>query len=79
MEGQLTFSVLSNQDLIPLSRLHPTFKEPDNRIDRTVLDAWKHDHLENAEVLLTSAIHESQHPSHHLLAARALVRARLRD
>lgn len=42
-----------------------------------MLDSWKHDQLANAEALLTAAIDESQNSSHHLLASRALVRARL--
>jgi len=44
-----------------------------------VLDAWKHDQLADAEALLTAVIDESQNPSHHVLASRALVRARLRQ
>jgi hypothetical protein len=62
-----------------LSPLHPTFQEPDIRIDDNALHAWKHDQLANAETLLTTAIHESRNPSHHALASRALVRARLRQ
>ena len=38
---------------------------------------WKRDHLENAEASLTASINQSQNPSHHLLASRALVRTRL--
>jgi tetratricopeptide (TPR) repeat protein len=66
-------------DSIPLSRLHPTFQEPDIHVNHATLDAWKHDQFENAEALLTTAINESQDASHHLLAARALTRARLRE
>jgi hypothetical protein len=62
-----------------LSPLHPTFQEPDIQIDDAALDSWKHDQLENADALLTAAIHESQNPSHHVLASRALVRARLQQ
>ena len=70
---------LSKQDSIPLSRLHPTFQGPDIQIDDAALDSWKHDQLENAEALLTAAIPESRNPIHHVLASRALVRARLRQ
>ncbi|KAF8548919.1 WD40 repeat-like protein, partial [Imleria badia] len=62
---------------IPLSRLHTTFQEPDFRIDDPPLDAWKQDHLANADALLTSAIHESRDLNPPVLASRALVRARL--
>ena len=60
-----------------MSRLHSTLQGLDIQIDDAALDAWKNDQLENAEALLTTAIHQHQHPSHHFLAARALVRARL--
>ena len=59
----------------PSSRLYATLQ--DIQIDDAVLDAWKNDRLEDAEALLTTAIHQHQHPSYHFLAARALVRARL--
>ncbi|KAF8546581.1 hypothetical protein OG21DRAFT_1102783 [Imleria badia] len=62
-----------------LSPLHPTFQEPVIQIDDATLDSWKHDQLESAEALLTAAIPESQNPSHHVLASRALVRARLQQ
>ena len=62
-----------------MSRLLPTFQEPDIRIDDAALHSWKYDQLANAEALLTAAIHESRNPSHHALASRALVRARLRQ
>ena len=63
----------------PSSRLHSTgaLQELDIQIDDAVLDAWKNDQLEDAEALLTTAIHQHQHPNYHFLAARALVRARL--
>ncbi|KAN0088012.1 WD40-repeat-containing domain protein, partial [Tylopilus felleus] len=57
--------------------LHPTLQEPDIQIDQSVLNAWKNNRLEDAEASLTSAINQHQRPSHHLLAARALIRARL--
>ena len=63
-----------------MSRLHPTFQEPDIQIDDAALHSWRHAQLANvAEASLTAAIHESQSPSHHALARRALVRARLRQ
>ena len=62
-----------------MSPIHLTFRELDIQIDDAALHSWKHDELENAEVLLTTAIHESRTPSHHALASRALVRARLRQ
>ena len=62
-----------------MSRLHPTFQEPDIRIDDAALHSWEHDQLANAEVLLTTAIHESRNQTHPALASRALVRARLRQ
>ena len=72
------FARFPKQDSIPLSRLHPTFQEPDIHVNHATLDAWKHDQLENADSLLTTAINESQDANHHILAARALLRARLR-
>jgi hypothetical protein len=62
-----------------VSRLHPTFQEPDIQIDDAALDSWKHDQLENADALLTAAIPDPRNPNHHVLASRALVRARLRQ
>ena len=62
-----------------MSRLHPTFQEPVIQIDDAALDSWMHDQLENAEALLTAAIPESRNPIHHVLASRALIRARLRQ
>ena len=60
-----------------MSRLHPTSQEPDMQIHHAVLNLWKNDQLEDAEAHLTAAIDEAQHPSYHLLAARALLNARL--
>ena len=62
-----------------MSRLHPTFQDPDIQIDDAALHAWKHDQFENAEALLTAAISESRNPNHHVLASRALIRARLQQ
>ena len=56
----------------------PYFQEPDIRIDDAAIHSWKHDQFTNAEALLTTEIDESRSPSHHALASRALVRARLR-
>ena len=61
-----------------ISSKHPS-QEPDIQIDDAALDMWKHDQLADAETLLSAAIPLSQNPSHHLLASRALVRARLRQ
>ncbi|KAG6375175.1 hypothetical protein JVT61DRAFT_3383 [Boletus reticuloceps] len=67
-------------DLIPLSRLHPTFEEPDIQIDDAALQSWKQGQLANAEALLTAAaMHTSLNASHHILASRALIRTRLGD
>lgn len=54
-----------------------SLQQPDIRIDDAALESWKQDQLLNAEALLTSAISESRNQSHHALANRALVRARL--
>ena len=58
-----------------MSHLHPTFEEPVIQIDGTALNSWKLNQLADAEASLTQAIRNSQ--SHHALASRALVRARL--
>ena len=63
--------------LFPSSCLHSTRQELDIQIDDAALDTWKNDQLEDAEALLTTAIHRHQRPGYHFLAARALVRARL--
>ena len=54
-----------------------TYQELDIRINAAALDAWKHGQLTNAEELLTAAIQTSRDTSHHVLASRALARARL--
>ncbi|KAF8546186.1 WD40 repeat-like protein, partial [Imleria badia] len=70
----------TSQALPPISQdLHPNFQDPDIQIDDAALDSWKHDQLENAEAILTAVIHESQNPSYHVLASRALVRTRLQQ
>ena len=49
-------------------------------IDGAALDSWKLDQLVNTDALLTTEITTaSQNPSHHALASRALVRARLQQ
>ena len=62
------------------ARLYTAFsiclQEPDIRIGNAALELWKQDRLEEAGALLTEAITASQNPNHHLLASRALVRAR---
>ena len=58
-------------------RPRPTLQDLDIQINHAALEAWKHDRLEDADTLLTTAIYESQNQNHSLLAARALVRARL--
>ena len=63
--------------LFPSSRLHSTLQGFDIQIDDAVLDAWKNHQLEDADALLTIAIHQHQHLGDHFLAARALVRTRL--
>ena len=47
--------------------------------DDAVFDAWKNNQLEDAEALMTTAMHQHQHPGYHFLPARALVRARLQQ
>ncbi|KAF8548704.1 hypothetical protein OG21DRAFT_699988 [Imleria badia] len=74
--GIITVKSLSPiTDSIPLSRVHPTFQEPDIQINDAALDSWKRDQLADADALLTTAIFGSQNPSYCVLASRALVRA----
>lgn len=61
-----------------MSRLHPTFREPDIQIHDAALDSWKRGEFENAVELLTAVVSTSLNPSH-VLAGRALVRARLKQ
>ena len=60
-----------------MSYLPSAFEGPYVYIDSVALDLWRHDQLENAEALLTAVVIASQYPSHHVLASRALVQARL--
>ncbi|KAH0838810.1 WD40-repeat-containing domain protein [Lanmaoa asiatica] len=77
-DGKITIKSLSRiADSIPLSRLHPTFQEPEIHINDAVLHSWTHDQFANAETLLTQEIADSRYANHHILASRALVRARL--
>ena len=62
---------------IPIVSSASTLQELYILIDDAAFDAWKNDRLEDAEALLTTAIHQHQHPSYHFLAARALIHARL--
>ena len=48
-------------------------------IDDTALDLWKQDQLTEVETSLTAAIATPQESSHHLLATRALIRARTQE
>ena len=61
-----------------MSRLHPTFLEPDFQIDDAALNLWKRDQLTDVEELLSRTITASN-TSHHAFASRALVRARLQE
>lgn len=61
------------------SHLHSICQEPDIQINDATLDSWKHDRLENADALLTTAIPKYQNASHHVFASRAFVRARLQQ
>ena len=70
---------LTSCSSFPSSRPHSTLQVSDIQIDNAALDAWKSDQLEDVEALLTTAIHQHQQPAYHLLAARALVRARLQQ
>ena len=58
------------------SHFHHAFQEPELDIDSVALNAWKRGQLTNAEALLSTAIPTSKN-RHHVLAGRALVRARL--
>ena len=51
----------------------------DIRTENAALDAWKSGRLADAETLLTAAIPRSTGTAYHVLANRALVRARLRQ
>ena len=62
-----------------MSRLHPTLHEPDIQIGDAAFKSWMRDELANAEASLTVAIPTSLNYGHHVLASRALVRARLRE
>ena len=48
-------------------------------ITDAALDSWKHDRLADLETSLTETLTNSQNQNHHVLANRALVRARLRQ
>ena len=67
-----SFSVCSMSYLQSISQSHLTFQGPELDIGSAALNAWKHGQLVDAEVLLSRAI-----PTYHVLASRALVRARL--
>ena len=61
------------------SHLHSIHKEPEIRIENAALNAWKNAQLADAEMLLTAAVPTSKDTAHHILASRALVRARLQQ
>ncbi|KAN0094862.1 hypothetical protein V8E55_003149 [Tylopilus felleus] len=78
VNGTITIKSQSRRtDLFSISVLHLTLQEPDIQINHAALDAWKHDRFEDADALLTTAILGSQNQNNGLLAARALLRARL--
>ena len=54
------------------------FQLPFIGITNAALHSWKQDRLADTETSLTGAITDSRNQSHHALANRALVRARLR-
>ena len=66
---------MSSHEQGPLSYF--IYQEPDIHIENTALDAWKNGQLVNAEALLTAAILYKD--AAHVLASRALVRARLQQ
>ncbi|KAF8554675.1 hypothetical protein OG21DRAFT_1508679 [Imleria badia] len=61
------------------SPLPPTFQEPDIQIDDAALDSAKQDQLTDPEPPFTETITNSGHQTHHALANRALVQARLQQ
>jgi hypothetical protein len=61
------------------SLLLPTFQEPDIQIDNAALDSSTHDQLADAKPPLTETMTNTGHQTHHALANRALVRARLQQ
>ena len=73
--SHFTVSALFSSDHV----LSQQSQEPAIQVDDAVLDSWKHVQLANTEALLTAAIPRSRNTIHHVLACRALVRARLRQ
>ena len=69
---------MSSHEQITLSHLHRIYKEPPILIENAALDGWENGQLTLAEALMTAAIQTSKDTTHHELASRALVRARLR-
>ena len=61
-----------------LSHLHLVHKEPDIHIENAALEAWENVQLVNAEALLSTTVSTSKDTAH-ILATRALVRARLQQ
>ena len=65
------------QSILTPSHFHHAFQEPELDIDCVALSAWERGQCTNAEALLSAAIPTSKKKRHHVLASRALVRARL--
>ncbi|KAH7905044.1 hypothetical protein BJ138DRAFT_1165467 [Hygrophoropsis aurantiaca] len=71
-ESGLKQSVISqSSSAVPISQI------PFMQIIDTAFEAWVQDELEKAEAIFTQKIMLAQNPNHHLLANRALLRARL--
>ncbi|KAF8423138.1 hypothetical protein L210DRAFT_2145162 [Boletus edulis BED1] len=64
-------------DSIPSSSLQVISQEPDIQSNDAALLSWKNNQLETTDALLTTTISQSHSPSHHALASRAVIRARL--
>ena len=73
--------VLRSSSVFPHLNIFPFLihKEPDIRIGNAALEAWKGGQFKKADKLLTAAIPRSIGTAHHVLASRALVRARLQQ
>lgn len=65
-------------DLLPDAYLYGP-RIPLMEVTRTVLESWKRGDLTQTESMLSEEIAQCFNPSHHALAARALVRSHLRE
>ncbi|KAF8548319.1 hypothetical protein OG21DRAFT_1489483 [Imleria badia] len=74
-----SLSRITNSTPLTTSLLLPTFQEPDIQIDNAALDSSTHDQLADAKPPLTETMTNTGHQTHHALANRALVRARLQQ